>query len=247
MRAPVVHLVNQSTIDLKNWLPSGKTLADVAAALTSQARNEFAAAWGHTADVALDGSVLLSATDRPIWPLYLIDDSDQAGALGYHDIDASGNPILKVFVKDTLAAGESVTVDLSHELLESLADPFCDLCAQDANGTIWAYEVCDAVEEETYQINGVTVSNFVLPRYFESPAAAGVSRETFDQLGTLTQPFSLAPGGYLSYAGAGVWHQAFGGAEAKQRHVTRAKHRARIRARRLIAQHRRAHPQPLPS
>jgi len=48
----------------------------------------------------------------------ILDDSDQAGALGYHDLTSDGLPIGKVFAASDLKAGTSWTVTASHELLE---------------------------------------------------------------------------------------------------------------------------------
>jgi hypothetical protein len=72
-------------------------------------------------------------------------------------------------------------------------------------GRLYAYETADPVEEQTYQIDGVAVSNFVTPHWFD-PAAHGVP---LDYLGRLKHPFQLAKGGYLSVfaAPSGKWQQ----------------------------------------
>jgi len=55
--------------------------------------------------------------------------------------------------------------------------------------------VCDAVQADTYDIVAggmrVAMSNFVLPAFF-NPWSSG----PFDHLGVLTEPFSIASGGY---------------------------------------------------
>ena len=67
---------------------------------------------------------------------------------------------------------EEWTVTLSHEALELVGDPEVNLLVQgpnpaDATRTVFHwYEMCDAVQAETYDIDGVEVSNFVLPLYF---------------------------------------------------------------------------------
>jgi hypothetical protein len=63
------------------------------------------------------------------------------------------------------------------------------------------YEVCDAVQRENYQIDGVTVSNFVLPLYFTNSEEVG-SRNDF--LGKRTdgkrlRSFGVNPGGYVGF------------------------------------------------
>jgi hypothetical protein len=63
------------------------------------------------------------------------------------------------------------------------------------------FEMCDAVQSETYVVDGQTVSNFVLPLYFTASHERG-SRNDF--LGTVTdgktlRSFGVNPGGYINY------------------------------------------------
>jgi len=62
--------------------------------------------------------------------------------------------------------GNSVSVALSHEVIEAFVDPDLNLWAEDEEGTLWAYEACDPVEAGSYQIRiagePVYVSNFDL-------------------------------------------------------------------------------------
>ena len=58
------------------------------------------------------------------WVLSILDDSDQAGALGYHDVTKDNTPLLKVFAKTDQENGLSWTVTASHEILEAIADPW---------------------------------------------------------------------------------------------------------------------------
>ena len=144
------------------------------------------------------------------WLLGIFNDADQAGALGYHDLTKAGLPIGKVFARTTIDNGGKWTVTFSHELLEMLADPNINLCAFDEEARrLYAYEVCDAVEADSlgYDINGITVSDFVLPGWFE-PMHAGKS-ERFAFKSHVKGPFQLLPGGYIGYydlAGGG-WQQ----------------------------------------
>ena len=70
-----------------------------------------------------------------------MDDPDQAGALGYHEMSSRGTPLGKVFAGLDMRLGTSWTVTLSHELLEMLADPWINWCAQSREGKIYALEV----------------------------------------------------------------------------------------------------------
>src|SRR5664279_2494772 len=88
--------------------------------------------------------------------IVVTDDPDQAGALGYHEMSSRGTPLGKVFAALDMRLETSWTVTLSHELLEMLADPWINWCAQSPEGKMYALEVCDAVEADEcgYEIDG---------------------------------------------------------------------------------------------
>jgi hypothetical protein len=136
------------------------------------------------------------------WVLGIFDTSDQAGALGYHDITDAGLPVGKVFVKDDIKYGLSWTVTLSHELCEMIVDPYIANCVfmQNSNttGVLYAFEVCDPCEDDSlgYKINNTLVSDFVYPAWFEGFRKANSTK--FDYRGVITRPFQLARGGYIS-------------------------------------------------
>jgi len=46
-------------------------------------------------------------------------------------------------------------------------DPIANLWAQATNRTQYAYEMCDPVEEDTFMVDGIKMSNFVHPSWFE--------------------------------------------------------------------------------
>jgi hypothetical protein len=135
------------------------------------------------------------------WWLTVFDNSDQAGALGYHDLTPDGLPLGKIFAATDQQYGENWTVTASHELLEMLGDPDVNLSAlvQSSNtaGRLYAYEVCDACEADAaaYQINSVLVSDFVFPAWFESFRQANST--PFDFQKKITAPFQLLAGGYI--------------------------------------------------
>jgi len=183
-------------------------LAKAVPAMQKQVSNDFCSAWGIDATLQIFGKSQRIPTTA--WLLGVFDDADQAGALGYHDLTRAGQPLGKVFARTTINDGGLWTVTFSHELLEMLADPNINLCAFDeANKRLYAYEVCDAVEADKlgYKIDGVTVSDFVLPGWFE-PTHVG-KNEKFAWKTKVARPFQLEPGGYISYfdlAGGG-WQQ----------------------------------------
>jgi hypothetical protein len=145
------------------------------------------------------------------WLLVIADDSDQAGALGYHDVDAKTTPIGFVFAKTDIVNDLSWTVTASHELLEMLGDPLANQAVQVGKSTFLAYEAADAVEadEDGYEITledgePIFVSDFVFPNWFvpDSPGP-------WDYRGLLTSALELRPGGYI-----GVWTAAKGWGQA---------------------------------
>ncbi len=136
--------------------------------------------------------------------------------LGYHTEDQGGklwgivatNPSLENGAK-ALTGDWSVASVLSHEILEMFIDPNCNLWATNGSGEIISFEVCDPVEGPTYAVDGVSVSNFVTPAYFD-PLAAQNGKTLFDKLGQLKKPFTLMPDGYYVYASSGSEKQKGG-------------------------------------
>ena len=202
-----IAVVNQSTV------VHDADVQAMVAALQTQVTRDFAPAWGIEASV---GFIPKNQTPTQVqWVLAILDNADQAGALGYHDLTPAGLPLGKVFAKTTIADGAQVSVTVSHELLEMLADPDINLAAEydDASGRVrrfYAYEVADPCEADQfgYMINSVLVSDFVFPAWFESWHKAGSAQ--FDQQKKISAPFQLLPGGYigvLNLNGRAGWGQ----------------------------------------
>jgi hypothetical protein len=123
------------------------------------------------------------------------DNPDQAGALGYHELTSRRTHLEKVFSGLDVRTGVSCNVTPSHELLEMLADPWINWCAQGTDGKIYALEVCDTAESDKlgYEIDGVMVSDFITPAWFEATRADRV-----DFKRRIAKPLELAAGGYIS-------------------------------------------------
>jgi hypothetical protein len=146
---------------------------------------------------------------------HVLDDSDQAGALGYHELKPQGFPEGFVFARTTQEAGDPWTTTLSHEILEQLLDPYANWGTQAQLGgqtVLVALEDADPVEGDSYPINGVAVSNFVLPAWF-----AGTGGKV-DYLGKLSRGLSLDAGGYIAYTADGVNWQQLTGRHTAERH-----------------------------
>jgi hypothetical protein len=128
------------------------------------------------------------------WWIVFLDDSDQAGALAYHDLTDEGLPISKVFVKTILADNASLSVGATHEMCEMAVDPWLNSAYQDLQGVFWAGEVSDPVEDDQYgyDIGGILVTDFVTPNWFGHQHA----QTQIDFKGHATTAFEVLSGGY---------------------------------------------------
>src|SRR5262249_30058225 len=111
------------------------------------------------------------------------DSASVGGAEGFHDRTRDDLPFGHVFLDVCEAAGDAWTVALSHEAIELAGDPMNNLLVQGphpADGrhlVFHMFELCDAVQAETYERGGVEVSNFVLPGYFTRGEARGARND----------------------------------------------------------------------
>ena len=139
------------------------------------------------------------------WPMYLLDTTDVPGAGGYHE-DTGKVPDGKVFAKDAMTYGEEWTVDFSHELVEMLVDPLTNrwVSLQEMAGWSVIAEPGDPVEGDQFgaEVNGVLMTDFVLPKYFgikpygSQPASM---QDAYDWQGHMQDGVpTLLPGGYVS-------------------------------------------------
>jgi hypothetical protein len=201
-----------SVINLSHGAASDAKLQSAIRAINRQIREDFEPYWGFGARLRLEGKsgrahrVVDPADMRGDAILYLRDVVKITDSEGYHDRHFSGIPYGVVYMELSRALKEDWTVTLSHEALELLGDPENNLVVQGPHPTARRYvfhwfEMCDAVQDESYSIDGVRVSNFVLPLYFTSGNERG-GRNDF--LGTITmgktlRSFSVNPGGYIGF------------------------------------------------
>jgi hypothetical protein len=196
--------INKAETDL------GVPLARLTAALQKCYDKYFLPVWGYP--VKLYNTRKAKPSD---WQFIYFDNADQAGALGYHDLTEKGQPISKIFVKTTLDARQQVSVTACHELFEMVIDPIANLWAQATNRTEYAYEMCDPVEEDTFRVDGIAMSNFVHPSWFEPFIHPPGTK--FDHLGRLKKAFSMTKGGYVIIRRNGRVKEEFGSpAKAKR-------------------------------
>src|SRR5689334_9974201 len=134
-----IAVINQST------LVALDEIRRVTAALQKQLDGDYAAIWGLTARLEIHDA---ASVPSDAWQLVVLDDSDQANALGYHELTSFGRPLGKVFVRSVQQSGGAWSVAASHELLEMMADPDINLAAEgyapnDRSRTaFYAYENC---------------------------------------------------------------------------------------------------------
>jgi len=226
LAATQISVINESTV------LTDAEVTPVVIALQQQVTNDFRPIWGLDAELKM----IPQGTPAPpgTWWLVILDDSDQAGALGYHDLTPDGLPLGKIFAASDLKAGDSWSVTASHEVLEMLADPNINLTVfvQDANttGTLYAYEVCDACEDDSfgYKINNVLVSDFVYPAWFETFREEGSTQ--FDRMNQIKDPLALLTGGYIgvfSVTDGTGWQQ-----QTAEKTPLNLRHRAHVGSRR---------------
>jgi hypothetical protein len=146
----------------------------------------------------------------------LIDDFERNRLSGLH---------LNAFTREPfalVAASDVWSVALSHEVLEMIADPFGNRLVAAAHPldprqrVKYLVEICDPCQAMWYPVNGVPVSDFYTPRYFD-PVQVNRSRYSFT--GALELPLQILEGGFLSWidpSDSGLYQLGAGESEAVQ-------------------------------
>jgi hypothetical protein len=176
-------------------------LRPLADALNKQASLHVAPIWGVSGHVTLIESP--DSVQQGVSPI-ILSDQVPGGMHGVHSTD-HGVPFAVVL------AADDWSLAVSHEFVEMLVDPsgtktvpgrkmqVVNGVAQDVEGTVdYVLEVCDPVEDQSYAytIDGVLVSDFYTPRYFDDSAAADVR---YSYSGKIKRPREVGPRGYLSW------------------------------------------------
>jgi hypothetical protein len=182
-------------------------LLRVSAALQKQASRDLAPIWDVSSTV--DAFAKLEDVPDGYWPMIIKDDIG-INAAGVHK-DKDGQPFALISAADSV---DTWSLTSSHELCEMLVDPSGDkqmsgdspMPGQER--VSFLVEVCDPSEASdfAYTVNGVLVSDFYTPHYFDPMKASGV-RYSFT--GALTEPRQVLRGGYLSWKDSvsGDWFQ----------------------------------------
>ncbi len=182
-------LINEATTSPLVGPLTPAWLIQAATSITAQLNRDFAPHWG--------GSYLVRVGTGPSAIIkgeivFAILDSlpNAPGAIAYHDVNGIAVPVAFLGLS-TCGSLAEVSTAISHECCETGADPGANVWADNGAGTEFALEACDAVESAVYQIDGITVSDFVLPCFF-----AANSVGPYSLMNTAPAPFTTAGGGY---------------------------------------------------
>lgn len=184
-------MIINAFVDQANAATDSQWLS-IAASCAQQHREHVAPRWG----LPPTQSVYLTEPEQAKSGMRLViarDVSDDPSALAYHE-EIGGIPVSYIFVVTAQQNGMGVSEAASHENAEMDGNPFTDSASRWAlapDGWEYAVELCDATEGDSYPINGILVSNFLWPSFFDPNGKA-----PFDQMGLVTRPFETRDGGY---------------------------------------------------
>ena len=169
-------------------------VAQVAAALQRQVLRDLAPLWGLKACV----SAFPSLREIPVgyWPVVVADEILEPGAAGLH-LDRHGSPYCLV------EAGPTWALAASHECLAMLVDPsgsrqiWGPSPVADQGEVGFLVEVADPCQDIQfgYMIDGVLVSDFCTPAFFEPERGTG----PYSFTGAVERPLEALRNGYLSW------------------------------------------------
>lgn len=224
-------------------------------AVNRQIAHDYKPYWHVSAELRLEGTINKRVNSKTVPELrgdaiiYLWDKLNVDDALGFHQLNGRGIPFGFVFTEVVEALGEPWTVTFSHEALELIGDPETNRLVSGPHPVEkslrvfhW-YEMCDAVQAESYKVDGVDVSNFVLPLYFTRDAEAGSRNDFLGRRydGKTLASFGINPGGYIGfYNPATRKHETFaikGDTQARQRLTTKSQAQRTRRSLRYRSNH----------
>ena len=202
-----------SVINHTNGKISDEEVQFTLRAINRQIREDFEPYWSLGAQLRLEGRSAKQPNKADLSDmrgdavLYLWDQVNTDDALGFHDRNHRGIPFGFVFTELSRSLGENWTATLSHEALELIADPEANLFtmgphpAEPGRDVFHWYEMCDAVQTETYEVYGIEVSNFVLPLYFTGGNEHGGRNDFLGRShnGKTLKSFGINPGGYVGF------------------------------------------------
>lgn len=168
------------------------------------ANNDFAPAWD-TPHV----KITLSKPSRGCIEALFVKSGSIQGALAFHTVER-GRPKIVVYAGTDDYFGYSNSVSFTHELFETLGDPYTSAFNLPWNsypvvhvghteeqipvGALAIDEVCDPVEAYQYRLNGVAISDFITPNWFHDQVRGG-----YDYMNVVQEPYTVTRGGYVMF------------------------------------------------
>ena len=210
------HLDHIALVSLTDDVPIRDVL-QVAAAVQKQVSRDFAPIWGIEATVDAfadldsvpsdyrpvvvfgDTRELAGRIENAITPqeaTLLLAEFDRGQISGIHLNSFTRQPFALV------AADEGWEIAVSHEVLELIADPHGNrLIAvthplDHRRRVLVLVEVCDPCQAFWYPVNGIRMSDFYTPRYFD-PVSSASTRYSFT--GQIERPLQILDGGYITW------------------------------------------------
>jgi hypothetical protein len=194
-----------------------RDLLQAGAAVQKQLTRDFTPIWGLPA--TLDTFTDLGSVPSDYHPVVVFGDPDDL--VGQLDVAVGAeiaSQLIDDFERDRMAglhlnaftrqpfalvqASDAWSITISHEVLEMIADPYGNRLIAAAHPldpterVKYLLEVCDPCQNVWYPVNGVPVSDFYTPRYFD-PVGLDGGRYSFT--GQITRPLEILDDGYLSW------------------------------------------------
>lgn len=190
-----------------------EALHHIAEAVQAQINQEFAEEWGARATIRVGTIKDVKPGEWAYKFLPKLPDDPEDAAI--HDITKKGVPfaICGLTACGSLFGPDGVSVDVSHEILETAGDEGANQFAFDNNHLLHAFEMCDAVEMQTYRKTCkdgtvVHVSNWLLPSWFTPGADGPYDYMTSAKIAGAVAPpgpFKTAPGDGGNYQLISKW------------------------------------------
>jgi hypothetical protein len=217
---PQLAIINQSTIVTD-------AEGNIITSALNQVLPQFCSDWGivsHSCVYVAKGKT----TTIPL-KIFLLDTSDVANLLAYHD-EINDIPYGRAFAKTVLSYGGVILYSqnprvltfaqcVCHEVFELLINPNCNVWTMlSDNNTLYAYEVCDPVQSNPVTVSVKTgtittpvyvrvgLSDWVLPNWFDPQKKRG----PYNHNNTLTAPFTVSNYGYVMRLTNGKYEYVWG-------------------------------------
>jgi hypothetical protein len=196
---------------------SMRNLLLVAAAIQKQLTRDFTPIWGNPATVSAFEDlasmpsdyhpvVVFNATDELVGRLEsMLGEERTAQLVQQFEENRVGGIHLNAVTRQPFAlveASDAWSVVVSHEAIELVADKYGNQLVGAAHPlepqerVDYLLEVCDPCQGTWYPVNGVPVSDFYTPRYFDPVRADGVR---YSYTGEIERPLQILDGGYVSW------------------------------------------------